>query len=139
MSTVASPNKLVVHYLQYGMTACLVNGPPSTRQDTFPFVVETNGFIVFDWCGWGERYGRFTHMPSGETLVCQMWMGQADWDRAQLAWMLKYDGEMLVHRCERGPYHETGNLMGSVGEIMERLQRRTYELNPDDHLEREAN
>lgn len=86
-------------------------------------------FVVFDWCGWNERYGRFTHLPSGETLVCQAWMGQLDWDKAQLEWFEKLDGSLVVHRCERGPYHETGDSMGTVSEIVHKLRSRTEQDN----------
>ncbi len=46
--------------------------------------------INHDWCGWDERYGRYTHSPSGDTLVCQGWMRQKDWDKAQLEYLQKY-------------------------------------------------
>lgn len=81
-------------------------------------------FIAHDWCGWDNRYGRFTAMPSGDTLTCQAWMRQADWDKAQLEWFSRYDGGLVVHRCQSGPYSETGDTIGTVAEIVERLQRR---------------
>lgn len=81
-------------------------------------------YIVFDWCGWNDRYGRFTALPTGTTLTCQAWMGQEDWDKAQLEWFRQFDGTLVVHRCERGPYRQTGDSMGTVAEIIERLQRR---------------
>ncbi len=46
--------------------------------------------IIHDWCGWDEQYGRYTHSPSGDTLVCQAWMRQRDWDKAQLSFLQKY-------------------------------------------------
>ena len=81
-------------------------------------------FIVHDWCGWNERNGRFTHCPSGQTLVCRDWMGQRDWDDAQLTWFREFDGSLVVHKCPEGPYRETGNTMGTVAEIIGRLEVR---------------
>ena len=81
-------------------------------------------FIAFDWCGFDGRYGRFTAMPSGKTLTCQQWMDQRDWDAAQLTWFQEFDGSLVVHRCPDGPYRETDNQMGTVGEIIERLKSR---------------
>jgi hypothetical protein len=82
-------------------------------------------FIAFDWCGWNERYGRFTALPSGDTIICQGWMGQHDWDKAQLEWFKRFDGAVVVHRnTGAGPYRETGDLMGTVAEIVERLVTR---------------
>jgi hypothetical protein len=84
----------------------------------------SNEFICHDWAGWNEQYGRYTHMPSGATLRCEGWMKQHDWDAAQLEWLKKYDGSLVVHKCPRGPYRETGDTMGTVAEITERLSRR---------------
>jgi hypothetical protein len=80
-------------------------------------------FIAYDWCGWNEQYGRFTHVPSGETRVCQTWMGQRDWDQAQLDFLQKYPG-LNVHSCPVGPYSTDGRLMGTTEEICERLRLR---------------
>lgn len=80
-------------------------------------------FIAHDWCGWNEQYGRFTHMPSGDTLVCQAWMGQLEWDKAQLAYFRKYPG-INVHRCPVGPYNTNGSIMGTTDEIILRLEPR---------------
>lgn len=77
--------------------------------------------IIHDWCGWMEQYGRFTHHPTGDTLVCQAWMGQSDWDNAQLEWFLKYPVDIAVNE-------EDGSFMGSVGEIVERLNDRRIVL-----------
>jgi hypothetical protein len=84
----------------------------------------TDGFIAHDWCGWDGRYGRFTHLPSSETLVCQSWMRQADWDKAQLEWFERFSSALVVHRCPVGPYRETGDKMGSVADIVARLRSR---------------
>jgi hypothetical protein len=51
-------------------------------------------------------------------------MRQADWDKAQLEWFSRYDGGLVVHRCQSGPYSETGDTMGTVAEIVERLRLR---------------
>jgi len=90
-----------------------------------------NEFIAHDWCGLNEQYGRFTHMPSGDTLLCGGWMGQLDWDKAQLEWLQKYDPALVVHKCPDGPYRETGNTMGNVGEIVGRLRSRVPANNPE--------
>lgn len=82
-----------------------------------------NEFIAFDWCGWNNRFGRFTHIPSGATLTQQQWMGQTDWNKAQLEWFKQFKGDLLVHKCtEPGPYRESGNVMGTVEEIIKRLE-----------------
>ena len=78
-------------------------------------------FVAFDWCGWNDQYGRFTAMPDGATLTCKAWMGQADWDAAQLDWFQQFSPDIVVHRCETGPYRDT---MGTVGEIVKRLKSR---------------
>jgi hypothetical protein len=81
-------------------------------------------FIAFDWCGWNEQQGRFTHMPSGKTLVCQQWMRQRDWDDAQMKWFQELSPELVVHKCLTGAYRETGETMGTVREIVARLEAR---------------
>lgn len=91
---------------------------------TEPTTEVAAAFIAHDWCGWNERFGRFTHMPSGDTLVCQGWMGQLDWDKAQAEWFQKFPGELMVHRCPNGAYRETGDTMGTVSEITARLEQR---------------
>lgn len=83
----------------------------------------SRAFIVHDWCGWDERQGRFTHSPSGDTLLCPPDASQRSWDRAQLAWFRKYPG-LTVHRCPTGPYRETGDTMGTTEEICARLEGR---------------
>jgi hypothetical protein len=80
-------------------------------------------FIAFDWCGWSEQYGRFTHMPSGETLLQKRWMGQTDWDQCQLEWFKKFP-DLIVCRCPTGPYVINENTMGTTNEICERLEKR---------------
>lgn len=84
---------------------------------------EQMAFIVFDWCGWNESNGRFTHMPSGDTLICKGWMGQREWDQAQSEFFAKYPG-VKVYRCLTGPYRKTDDLMGTTDEIVERLKTR---------------
>lgn len=85
--------------------------------------IETK-FIAFDQCGFGDRYGRFTALPSGDTLTCQAWMAQADWNKAQLKWFEQFPTTVVVHRCLSGAYRESGDTMGTVGEIIERLKNR---------------
>jgi hypothetical protein len=80
-------------------------------------------FIAYDYCGWNMKYGRFTAMPSGDTLTCQPYMGHLDWDKAQLAWFLRFDSDIVVHRNRGdGPYRETGDIIGKVSEIVARLR-----------------
>jgi hypothetical protein len=82
-------------------------------------------FIAFDWCGAMDSYGRFTHMPSGKTLVQEKWMGQSDWDSKQLEWFKTFDSALVVHKnLQNGAYRETGDTFGTVGEIIEKLERR---------------
>lgn len=93
-------------------------------KSTSPSETHMNEFIVHDWCGFNENYGRFTAIPSGKTLVCQGWMMQSDWDKAQFDWFSELDPSLVVHKCPRGPYRETGDTMGTVGEILARLRCR---------------
>lgn len=79
-------------------------------------------FIAHDWCGFGERYGRYTHLPSGDTLVCRPDMGQVEWDKAQLAYMKKYPG-LNVHECP-GRYTTDDPLLGTVDDIIVRLEKK---------------
>ena len=81
-------------------------------------------FIAHDFCGWDEQYGRYTHMPSGETLICKQHMGQLQWDKAQLEFLLKYPG-MNVYSCPNRYWQNPNTLMGSTEEICERLKART--------------
>lgn len=81
-------------------------------------------FVAFDWCGWNNRFGRFTGVPSGTTLTQQEWMGQRDWDGRQVVWFKQFSPELVVHKCLEGPYRETGETMGTVGEIIARLEER---------------
>lgn len=80
-------------------------------------------FIAHDWAGWNENHGRFTHVPSGGTLLCRRYWGQEEWDKAQLDWLRQYDGTLTVHDCP-GAYNTDGKLMGTVAEICERLEKR---------------
>jgi hypothetical protein len=48
-------------------------------------------------------------------------MRQRDWDKAQREWLAKFGGDLVVHKCNDGPYRETGNTMGTVAEIIARL------------------
>jgi hypothetical protein len=80
-------------------------------------------FIAHDFCGWNEQYGRYTHCPSGATLVCRPGMDQTAWDRAQLEFLSKLPG-LPVHSCP-GTYTTEGTrLMGTTDEICERLRSR---------------
>lgn len=79
-------------------------------------------FIAHDYCGWDERYGRYTHVPSGDTLVQRDAMGQANWDKAQLDYLAKYPG-LTVYKCP-GAYVPTGETYGTTDEICERLRKR---------------
>jgi hypothetical protein len=81
-----------------------------------------NEFIAHDWCGWNEQFGRFTHIPSGETLVCRPGMTQSQWDKAQLEWMRRFPG-LTVHSCP-DRYSTDGPSMGTTEEIIARLETR---------------
>lgn len=92
---------------------------------------EHKEFIAHDSAEWNDRYGRYTHVPSGDTLICQAWMNQLEWDKAQLVWLSKYAGSLVVHKqLYVGPYHETGDTHGTVAEIVERLKARIPEDRP---------
>ncbi len=55
-------------------------------------------FIAQDTCGWNDSHIRYTHMPSGHTLVSQPDMSRRDWAARKLAFMQKYPG-LNIHRC----------------------------------------
>jgi hypothetical protein len=55
-------------------------------------------FIAADYCGWNQRYGRYTVCPTGETLVCQPSMLEFEWEKGQLEFLEKYPG-LNVHNC----------------------------------------
>lgn len=74
-------------------------------------------FIVFDRCGFDGRRVRFTAIPGGETLVRQPWMGQAAWDAAQREWFGRFDKDVVIHRCEDGPYRRTADTLGTAGDM----------------------
>lgn len=76
-------------------------------------------YIAFDWCGTFENYGRFTHLPSGETIVQQPWMGQSDWNKKQLEFFQKYPG-LTVYKCPFN-YNDRQESMGTTEEICGRL------------------
>lgn len=78
-------------------------------------------FIAHDWCGTHGQYGRFTHIPSGETLVCQAWYSQKRWDEEQLEWFRQWPVDLVVYKCQQA-YVKTNETYGSVGEIIERLK-----------------
>lgn len=84
-------------------------------------------FIAHDWCGWNQQYGRFTHMHTGDTLICKASWGQSEWDQAQLEYFSKYPG-INVYDCP-GEYNRNGRLMGSTNEICERLEKRLFVKN----------
>ncbi|OWK34313.1 hypothetical protein [Fimbriiglobus ruber] len=79
-------------------------------------------FIALDYCGWNQTYGRFTHIPSGDTLLCLPGMGQREWDEAQWLFLQQYPG-LNVHMCP-GAYTTDAKLLGSADEICERLVKR---------------
>lgn len=80
-------------------------------------------FIAFDWCGWNDWYGRFTHLPTGDTIIQRPGMDQRQWDRAQLEWFRKYP-RLVVHRCPDGPYRQTRDTFGTTEEIITKLETR---------------
>ncbi len=80
-------------------------------------------FIAFDWCGFNENLGRFTHMPSGDTLV-QQGFDQRKWDQRQLEFFKKYPGLTVYNNERPGPYRPEGKVMGTTEEICARLERR---------------
>lgn len=81
-------------------------------------------FIAFDWCGWNDNYGRFTHLPSGDTLVQRHGMRQHDWDKAQLEWFRKFPGLTVYNNARPGAYRPDGDVMGTTEEICQRLEGR---------------
>lgn len=78
-------------------------------------------FIAYDRAGWNRGSDRFTHMPSGKTLLRQRYMNQDEWNKAQLEWFRQFDGSLTVHDCPEA-YSTDGRLMGTVAEICKRLE-----------------
>lgn len=86
-------------------------------------------FIAHDWCGWDDRYGRYTVVPGAQTLVCRPDMSQVAWDKAQLEFLKPYAGQspsLIVYECadQSGPYRPSERTLGTVDEIVARLERR---------------
>lgn len=81
-------------------------------------------FIAFDWCGWNDCYGRFTHMPSGDTCLQPSDANQREWDAKQLTFFRKYPG-FKVCRCPTGPYVLNNDIIAwTTEEICARLEKR---------------
>lgn len=79
-------------------------------------------FIAFDHCGFNNQYGRYTHIPGGETLVCLSGWGQKEWDKAQLVFFSKYPG-LTIYHCP-GIYRANNQPLGNTDELCAKLKLR---------------
>lgn len=85
-----------------------------------------NQFVAHDWAGWNNGYERYTHMPSGDTLVSSRFDGAFAWNKAKLEWFQKYDGSLTIHACP-GAYTTDGRLIGTIEEQIEQLKKQMSE------------
>ena len=75
---------------------------------------EPESFIAFDYCGWNESTGRFTVMPTGETLLYRS-------EKTLLEFLAKFPG-LPVYSCP-GRYTTVGTKpLGTTEEICERVR-----------------
>lgn len=83
-------------------------------------------FIAFDWCGWNDKYGRYTLIDPNncDTLLQRGHYDQQQWDRVQLDWLRKYPLELVVYNCPNAYVADHNQKIGTVAEIIERLERR---------------
>jgi hypothetical protein len=81
-------------------------------------------FIAHDWAGMFERLGRYTHVPTGETLLCHAYYDQDAWDRAQLEFFKRFPGLVVYDNARSGPYRPEGRVLGVTDEICVKLAQR---------------
>jgi hypothetical protein len=79
-------------------------------------------FIASDWCGWGDRYGRYTHIPSGETIIEYPYDDQSSWDARQVAFFRRHPG-LRVYVC-LGRYTDEWEPTGTTDEILAKWEAR---------------
>lgn len=76
-------------------------------------------FIARDGAGWMEARARYTHMPSGDTLLAQPWMSRDDWDERVLGFMSRYPG-LNIHSCP-GRYSTDEPIVGTSDGVIASL------------------
>jgi hypothetical protein len=81
-------------------------------------------FIAFDYCGWSEQYGRLTHVPTGETLVCKSCWGQQDWDIAQATFFDKFLNIKVYDCAGPGSYRPNDKCWGTTEYLAEKLRNK---------------
>lgn len=83
-------------------------------------------FIAYDHAGWNDRHERFTHVPSGKTLLSQPHWSEPEYLKRRLDWYRQFDASLTVHACP-GSYSTDGRLLGTVGDICERIEAKLRE------------
>lgn len=66
----AAPNEVTVHYMMYGMTACLVNGPPSTWPDHHKWSSDWKDVTCATCLAGKELTHTFTISADGKSITC---------------------------------------------------------------------
>lgn len=74
-------------------------------------------FIAVDFCGWNESITRYTHVPSGETLL----ETKKAWATKRIEFLKKYPG-IPVHVCPGRYTTEGTRCLGSTEEWAEKVR-----------------
>jgi len=66
----SAQSKLTVHFMGYGMTACLANGPPSRWPDDHRWSVNWDDVNCAGCIAGKELIHTFTIAPDGKSITC---------------------------------------------------------------------
>ena len=81
-------------YGTYSVKKFLSNQTDKNKQDMKKALINCEEvekeFIAYDFYGVNNDYERFTHIPSGDTLIPQQYIKHSDWNKAKLTWFGKY-------------------------------------------------
>lgn len=75
---------------------------------TKPRKIIVEEFIALDWCGWNQQQKRYTHMPSGNTLICHN-------KSEELEFLRKYP-DLKVYYCNES-YFSKRKYIGKTDEF----------------------
>ncbi len=77
-------------------------------------------FIAYDHCGWEGTSDRYTHMPSGDTLLETRELGEVARLNKRIAFFAKYPG-LNIHRCP-GAYSMREKVIGTTDQRRQEAQ-----------------
>ena len=76
--------------------------------------VETpSEFIAMDFAGWNQSNKRFTHVPSGKTLVRPPHASETEWHAKRSEWFSQWDSTLNIHDG-RERYSPNTKIIGTV-------------------------